>query len=187
MVTELYHHGIKGQKWGVRRYQNKDGSYTEEGIIRYRSYSRMRRSDKTSPKVQQIIDTMNADEKDRLGLHPSGKYLNREDSAAVAKRVLKEVGNKPVAFFDVLEDKDEKGNTFYNTVIGVSHDEQGKGYGKEVAKKGMDYIDRIMKRGDKVVWGVRQDNSASIHIAEKHGFKRKDEWDGWVNYEKVYK
>ena len=28
---ELYHHGVIGQKWGVRRYQNKDGSYTKEG------------------------------------------------------------------------------------------------------------------------------------------------------------
>ena len=27
----LEHHGILGQKWGVRRYQNKDGSYTTEG------------------------------------------------------------------------------------------------------------------------------------------------------------
>lgn len=27
----LAHHGIKGQKWGVRRYQNKDGSYTAAG------------------------------------------------------------------------------------------------------------------------------------------------------------
>ena len=32
---ELYHHGIKGQKWGVRRFQNKDGSYTPEGKQRY--------------------------------------------------------------------------------------------------------------------------------------------------------
>ena len=28
---ELYHHGIKGQKWGVRRFQNKDGSRTKAG------------------------------------------------------------------------------------------------------------------------------------------------------------
>ena len=28
---ELYHHGILGQKWGIRRFQNKDGSYTAEG------------------------------------------------------------------------------------------------------------------------------------------------------------
>ena len=29
--NELYHHGIKGQKWGVRRYQNPDGSLTPAG------------------------------------------------------------------------------------------------------------------------------------------------------------
>lgn len=31
----LMHHGILGQKWGVRRYQNKDGSLTEEGRRKY--------------------------------------------------------------------------------------------------------------------------------------------------------
>lgn len=32
---ELYHHGIKGQKWGVRRFQNKNGSLTPAGKDRY--------------------------------------------------------------------------------------------------------------------------------------------------------
>lgn len=34
--NELYHHGILGQKWGVRRYQNPDGSLTELGKQRYK-------------------------------------------------------------------------------------------------------------------------------------------------------
>ena len=33
--NELTHHGIKGQKWGVRRFQNKDGSLTPAGKKRY--------------------------------------------------------------------------------------------------------------------------------------------------------
>lgn len=32
---ELYHYGIKGQKWGVRRFQNSDMTWTEAGKIRY--------------------------------------------------------------------------------------------------------------------------------------------------------
>lgn len=34
---ELYHYGIKGQKWGVRRYQNKDGSLTAAGKRRIKA------------------------------------------------------------------------------------------------------------------------------------------------------
>ena len=33
--NELYHWGVKGMKWGVRRYQNKDGSLTDKGKKRY--------------------------------------------------------------------------------------------------------------------------------------------------------
>ena len=34
-ANELYHHGIKGQRWGVRRYQNPDGTLTAAGKTRY--------------------------------------------------------------------------------------------------------------------------------------------------------
>ena len=33
--NELVHFGIKGMKWGVRRYRNKDGSLTSAGKKRY--------------------------------------------------------------------------------------------------------------------------------------------------------
>lgn len=33
--NEIYHHGIKGQRWGVRRFQKKDGTLTGAGKKRY--------------------------------------------------------------------------------------------------------------------------------------------------------
>lgn len=35
MEDYIYHHGIKGQKWGVRRFQNEDDSLTVQGKQRY--------------------------------------------------------------------------------------------------------------------------------------------------------
>ena len=34
---ELQHHGVKGMKWGIRRFQKKDGSLTDAGKKRYRN------------------------------------------------------------------------------------------------------------------------------------------------------
>ena len=34
-TNELYHYGIKGMRWGVRRFQNKDGGLTSAGRKRY--------------------------------------------------------------------------------------------------------------------------------------------------------
>lgn len=33
--NELYHYGIRGQRWGIRRFQNENGTLTEEGRKRY--------------------------------------------------------------------------------------------------------------------------------------------------------
>lgn len=43
--TFIAHHGIKGQKWGVRRFQNEDGSLTKAGKERYNEQNSHNSSD----------------------------------------------------------------------------------------------------------------------------------------------
>lgn len=53
--TSLSHHGILGMKWGIRRYQNKDGSLTAAGRRRYMDTSRIKDRQKKIKKEQQIL------------------------------------------------------------------------------------------------------------------------------------
>ena len=57
---ELYHWGVKGQKWGVRRYQNKDGSLTPAGKKRYDNWSDDAKT-ATSLKKKNINEMSNAE------------------------------------------------------------------------------------------------------------------------------
>lgn len=55
--TFIAHHGIKGQKWGVRRFQNEDGSLTKAGKERY--------NEQNSPNSSDNSDTLcRLDDKD---------------------------------------------------------------------------------------------------------------------------
>jgi hypothetical protein len=54
---ELYHHGIKGQKWGVRRFQNEDGSLTPAGKKRYYGNSNLIEQEKDLKVSKQNLNT----------------------------------------------------------------------------------------------------------------------------------
>ena len=51
----LEHHGILGMKWGVRRYQNKDGTLTAEGMERYRKFKKALDASKKEDKAYEKI------------------------------------------------------------------------------------------------------------------------------------
>ena len=76
-MNELYHHGIKGQKWGVRRFQNKDGSLTAAGKTRNYNKRNMKNAD------TQHLDKWGTDKEHNI-LYISGKSGSGKSTAALA-------------------------------------------------------------------------------------------------------
>lgn len=73
---ELYHHGIQGQKWGIRRYQNEDGSLTPEGEKRYNKLAgKIEKQAKKIEKYQRKVDSN------------SGRYLRAQKKKAKAAKL----------------------------------------------------------------------------------------------------
>ena len=55
---EIWHWGVKGMKWGVRRYRNADGSLTPEGVRKYRkSYNDIKNTQKLAERSKTVNST----------------------------------------------------------------------------------------------------------------------------------
>lgn len=91
--NELYHHGTKGQKWGVRRYQNPDGSLTAEGKKRYRNAVTKRKTLETKATMSARIY---ADRKRRLDKQ-AFKYKTLKDRGQVTYKEKAKLENAKAA------------------------------------------------------------------------------------------
>lgn len=78
----LTHHGIKGQKWGVRRFQNPDGTRTAYGKRRYGSHLR-KAADKT-------VDNVNAKSNYKLAKYDYKISKIKRDRKGEKTRILNE-------------------------------------------------------------------------------------------------
>lgn len=84
---ELYHHGIKGQKWGIRRYQNPDGTLTALGKKRekediHEDYKKVH--DKKSVKYMSDAELQNRNKR----LQMEKQYQNMTKKTNKGKKIV---------------------------------------------------------------------------------------------------
>lgn len=167
----LAHHGIKGQKWGVRRYQNADGSLTEEGVYHYRKLN----AAKTKESVDRIYNSMTKQDKKLMGDDEDSKnFLTYEEGEYVVKRFLDKDGDIPVAWLDIMTTHKPGHLT---VAVGTDPKYRGQGRAQKLAQKGVNWFDKNADRlnADYLGWGAYSKNTGSRHIAENVGFEYEPE------------
>ena len=154
----LCHWGIKGMKWGVRRYQNYDGTLTPRGEKRYLNI--------------QMIQSKKTGEQLYIAEHRRKKE-DRERNFDVLQNGEK-VGNIWL---------EKQGDNLYLNWIDIKKTKRGKGYADSV----MDYLVTYADRNNYKTMSLEVPGSSpdARHIYEKHGFKvdskseKQDEDDVW--------
>ena len=89
--NELYHHGIKGQKWGVRRFQNKNGSLTAAGKKRYDEYQKKESDYRT--KLKKISKNKNLSDKEKELINYRDNSMTKRYGGLVVGTVIGDVVN----------------------------------------------------------------------------------------------
>lgn len=97
----LVHYGVRGQKWGIRRFQNKDGSLTSAGKKRYSDDAKDEKTEKVSSKKDRgrMTDAELSRRIARLEKETKLKDLeakNRDNGEAYAKEILKDIGKRVI-------------------------------------------------------------------------------------------
>ena len=91
---ELYHHGIKGQKWGVRRFQDKAGSLTAAGKKRYAEYQKKEKA--YQAKLKKISKHKNISDNERQLVEYRSKSMSKRYGGLVVGTVIGDLINASI-------------------------------------------------------------------------------------------
>lgn len=189
MVRNLYlkHHGILGQRWGVRRYQNKDGTLTAEGRKRNIYRNNIIRNRPYTDDVNDIVSTLSDDEKKLLGasLHEDWieKDFETDTLTNIAKTFVSRYEDIPVSMLEIWTNGGTTGQIAIATRSGDEY--RGKGYASKLVEQAVKWVDQYGKYTiDELEWIAEKSNIGSNALAKKHGFEQVEAPDeeGWKNY-----
>lgn len=123
-INELQHHGIKGQRWGIRRYQNADGTLTPAGKKREAKLDRQmaKQAYKYNQLKKKKLSTNSSDkEEQKEDIHKKKNVTNMSDAELREKASRLELENRYVSAittYNKLNPKQvSKGRAFADKVL----------------------------------------------------------------------
>lgn len=147
----LAHHGIKGMRWGIRRFQNKDGSLTPLGKKRAKGEGEESKEETVEEKRTRVLKSTNAKEiyenKDILTTAEINERLNRIDTEARLARVAEGTKKSGMDKVDSVLKYARKANEIYELT--------NTSLGKAIKKQLGDKVDKNLSPDLKKVWENR--------------------------------